>query len=124
MADDNDLVRLLVIVVALVLLVPLLMMVVAWPMMGMWGGGHMWSGSHIWDSGMWDGSGATWIWFGMWVVMLLILLGGGYLLYRGFERSESVGTDTALEELRIAYAQGELTDDEFEERRTRLRRRE
>lgn len=116
MAENNELVRLLLIIVAIVILLPILMMVFAWPMMGMWGGGHMW------DGGMWNGAGTPWVWLVMWLTVLLILLGGGYLLYRGITRSDSDETDAALEELRIAYAKGELSDEEFETRRDRLQR--
>lgn len=108
MSADDDLVRLLVIILTIVLLVPLLMMVFAWPMMGMWGGGHMW-----------DGTGATW-WPLMWLVFLVLLTGGGYLLYRASTRSDGRETDTALDELRTAYARGDLSDEEFEQRRQRL----
>lgn len=114
MSDDNTLVRILIVLVAVVILVPFLMMVFAWPMMGAWGGGHMWNG------GMWDGTGATWTWLLMWVIMLLILVGGGYVLYRAISQTNGDGTDTALEELRLAYARGDLSDEEFDERRTRL----
>ncbi|WP_257300767.1 SHOCT domain-containing protein [Haloarchaeobius sp. FL176] len=37
-------------------------------------------------------------------------------------RSEQSSTDRALEELRIAYARGEVDDDEFERRRRKLER--
>lgn len=113
MADD-DLVRVLLLIVAIVLLVPVLMMLLAWPMMGMWGGGHMW------NDGTWNGTGATWMWLVTWLIVLVVLLGGGYLLYSGVSRSGGTETDPALEELRLAYARGELTDEEFEERRQRL----
>lgn len=116
MAENNDPVRLLLLIVAIVLLLPVLMMVFAWPMMGMWGGGHMW------DGGMWNGTGGPGLWIVMWIVPLVILLGGGYLLYRAVTRSGSEGTDAALEELRLAYARGELSEEEFEQRRERLRR--
>lgn len=118
MAANNDLVRILLIIVAIVLLVPFLMMIFAWPLMGMWGGGHMWNG------GMWGGSGGTWMWLLMWLPSLLILLGGGYLLYRAITRFGGKETDAALEELRLAYARGELSDEEFEDRRERLQREE
>lgn len=112
MATD-ELVRALLVVVAVVLLAPLLMMVLAWPMMGLWGGGHMWTGR-----------GATWVWLSMWLVLLLILAGGGYLLYRAIGGRRGEETDAAIEELRLAYARGELSDEEFEERRQRLRRQQ
>jgi len=114
MSENNDLVRLLLLLVAIVLLLPVLMMVFAWPMMGMWGGGHMW------DGGMWNGTGEPGLWLGMWIVPLVIFLGGGYLLYRAVTQPGSEGTDAALEEVRLAYARGELSEEEFEERRRRL----
>jgi putative membrane protein len=118
MAEGNELTRLLLLIVAILVLLPILVMVFAWPMMGMWGGGHMWNG------GMWNGSGVPGIWLVMWLVLLLILFGGGYLLYRMLTRSDRDTTDAALEELRIAYARGELSDEQFEKRRERLRREE
>lgn len=116
MATDNELVRLLLIFVAFLLIIPFLMMMFVWPMMGAWGGGHMWNG------GMWDASGASWMWLVTWVVLLLILLGGGYLLYRALTRPAINETNAALEELRITYARGDLSDEEFDKRRERLQR--
>lgn len=115
MAENTELVRTQLLIVALVLLLPVLLMAFAWPMMGMWGGGHMW------DGGMWNGAGSPWVWFGAWLIPLLILFGGGYLLYRAFTRPDRGETDTALKELRVAYARGDLSDEEFENRRERLR---
>lgn len=123
MAESNELIRLLLLIVAILVLLPILVMVFAWPMMGMWGGGHMWNGG-MWNGGMWNGSGVPGIWFVMWLVLLLIFLGGGYLLYRTLTRSDHDTTDTALEEVRLAYARGELSDEQFEKRRERLRREE
>lgn len=116
MSTDDTLARTLLIIVAVVLLAPLLVMVFMMPMMGLWGGGHMWGG------GMWDGSGATWAWLLMWLLPFLVVLGLGYLLYETIRRPGVRETDTALEELRIAYARGELSQEEFEERRERLER--
>ncbi|WP_090623228.1 SHOCT domain-containing protein [Natrinema salaciae] len=118
MATDDSLIRTLLIVIAAILLLPVLMMTLAIPMMGVWGGGHMWNG------GAWGGTGATWMWLLMSVVPLLVILGLGYLLYSAVRRSGTRGTDPALEELRTAYARGDLTDEEFENRRERLRREE
>lgn len=115
MSSSNDLARTLLIVVAVILLVPMLMMAFAWPMMGVWGG-------HMWDGGTWDGTGATWMWLLMWLVFLAVILGVGYLLYSAARRPGGRATDAALEELRVAYARGDLSDEEFEERRERLRR--
>ncbi|WP_207592995.1 SHOCT domain-containing protein [Halomontanus rarus] len=116
MATDDTLVRTLLIVIAVILLLPVLMMALAMPMMGVWGGGHMWNG------GTWGGTGATWMWLLMSIIPLLVILGLGYLLYSAVRQSGSRRTDPALEELRAAYARGDLTDEEFEERRERLRR--
>ena len=52
---------------------------------------------------------------------LSALVGGAYLLYQAITGSES-DSDQALEELRLAYARGELTDEEYEQRREALER--
>ncbi|MCU4744526.1 SHOCT domain-containing protein [Natronoglomus mannanivorans] len=118
MATDDTMVRTLLIVIAAILLLPLLMMALAMPFMGVWGGGHMWNG------GAWDGTGATWMWVLMSIVPLLVILGLGYLLFDAVRRPGTQPRDPALEELRAAYARGDLTDEEFEQRRERLRREE
>lgn len=55
---------------------------------------------------------------------LLLLIAVGYLLYQALVTDGGVGsfgtTDTALDELRLAYARGEVSDEEFENRRKRL----
>lgn len=113
MATDETLGRTLLLIIAVILLLPVLMMVLAWPMMGMWGGSHMWNGT----------TGVGWVAMVFaWLVPLGIVLGVGYLLYRAFVGSQSCESDRALEELRVAYARGELSDEKFEERRNRLRR--
>ncbi|WP_306057947.1 SHOCT domain-containing protein [Natronococcus wangiae] len=114
MAAGDPFVRTLLLVVAIVLLVPFLTMVMLMPMVGFWGGGHMWNG--------WDGGGTIWSWILPWVAFLVLLLGGGFLPARALGGGEPRQTDPALEELRLAYARGELSDEEFEERRERLRR--
>lgn len=113
MSTTDSLVRTLLIVVAVLLLVPFLMMVLMMPMMGAWGWGHVW-----------DGTGATWMWLLMWVVPLAVVVGLGYLLYGAVRRSRGRETDPAIEELRLAYARGDLSDEEFEQRRDRLQREE
>jgi putative membrane protein len=118
MPTDDSLVRTVLILVLVILLLPFLMMIVAMPLMGVWGWGHMW------DSGMWNGTGATWMWFLMSVVPVAIVLAVGYLLYRLFRQPATRQADPALEELRTAYARGEISDEEFEERRRRLERKE
>ncbi|MFC6889941.1 SHOCT domain-containing protein [Halorubrum trueperi] len=90
------------------------MMMFALPTMGMmgwwWGGG----GSGMGVAPMWG--------IGMMLLFLLVLLGIGYVLYRGLVDGQVLEHDRALEELRTAYARGDLTDEEFEQRRQRLQR--
>ncbi|RKD89016.1 SHOCT domain-containing protein [Halopiger aswanensis] len=117
MATDDPLIRTLLLVIVAILLLPVLMMAFAMPMMGVWGG-------HMWNGGAWGGTGATWMWVLMAAIPLLVVLGLGYLLYGAFRRSSGQRTDPALEELRAAYARGDLTDEEFERRRERLQREE
>ena len=111
MTSDDSLVRTLLLVIVAILLLPLLTMAIMMPMMGVWGGGHMW-----------NGTSGGWAWLLMGVVPLLVLLGIGYLLYSAVRRSSDEQPDPAIEELRSAYARGDLTEDEFEKRRKRLER--
>ena len=115
---DNQLVTIVLIVLGAVVVLPVLFM--GFGMMGfgpmtggMWGG-HMWG----------DGTMPGWM-FIVGIVMQLLflaaLVGGGYLIYRAITGSES-SSDQALEELRLAYARGELTDEEYEQRREALER--
>ena len=73
---------------------------------GMMGGSHLWGDGHMWGAG----SGAP-----GWV-----FLAGVVLSYRALTDGED--SDEALEELRLAYARGDLSDDEFEQHRERLER--
>ncbi|MDX1745132.1 MAG: hypothetical protein R3324_04280, partial [Halobacteriales archaeon] len=66
--------RIVLIVIAVILLFPMLMMVFAVPMMGMMG---WW-----WGGGMAGGLSPLWG-VGMMLVWLVVLVGIGYLLYRG-----------------------------------------
>ena len=112
--QGRTLLRVLLIIVALVLLAPLLMMVFMMPMMGMMGGGA---------GGVPNtGAGMSPLWsIGMMLLFLLVLLGIGYLIYRAFSRRSLSSNDPALEELRLTYARGELSQEEFEQRREVLR---
>lgn len=89
---------------------------------GTMGWGPMMGGD--WGHGMWGASDGMpgWVFVVgavMQLLFLALLVGAGYLGYRALTaRSES--TDPALEELRSAYARGELDDEEFERRRDRL----
>ncbi len=112
MAESNDrdsLFRLLVGVAVVLLLFPLVMMAFAFPMMGGW---------------MMDGRYAgyampLWVWLIM-LIPLVLLLALGYLVYRSLHRG-AFGRDPALMELRTAYARGDISEEEFEQRRRRLR---
>lgn len=84
--------------------------------MGFWGWGHMGTGR------MWNGTGVWAAWLLMMVLPVLVLTGVGYVLYRQLGAGQNQTSDNALEELRLAYARGELSDEEFEQRRDRLRR--
>lgn len=116
MARDDDLVRTLVLVIAAIILLPFLMMALMMPVMGIWGWGHMA------DAGMWTGTPGTLAWIVTSLIPLLVVIGIGYLVYRAFQDTGRRRTDPALEELRIAYARGDLSDEEFEQRRQRLER--
>lgn len=101
--------RIVLLVLAILLLSPLLLMGFMVPMMGMWGG--------------FGGPGVTPLWglLAM-LVPLVVLLGAGYLAYRWLAGEGGVKSDPALEELRMAYARGELSEEEFEKRRATLER--
>jgi len=113
--SSDGFLRIALLVLAVLVLFPLLMMVFAVPMMGMMG---WW-----WGGGMASGLSPLWG-IGMMLLWLVVLVGVGYLLYRGLVGGvgSSVAADPALEELRLAYARGDLSEEEFEERRAKLER--
>ncbi|MFC7156653.1 SHOCT domain-containing protein [Halomarina halobia] len=112
---SDGLLRVVAVVLGVIVLFPLLMMVFAMPMMGMMG--WWWGGQPV--------GGLSPLWgVGVMLVWLLILLGVGYALYRGLVGRVGTDGDPALAELRMAYARGDLTEEEFEQRRGRLRRGE
>jgi putative membrane protein len=83
---------------------------------------------HGW--GTWGGGGATaapgWVLLASLLSRLFVVaavVGVGYLLYRAIAGNADE-RDDALAELRLAYARGDLSDEEFERRRERLRREE
>lgn len=117
MVSTDTFLRTVLIIIAAILLVPLVMMVIMMPLMGVWGWGHIWNGA------MWNGTGMGWMWLVMWVIVVAIVGGLGYLIYRAIRRHPGQETDAALEELRMAYARGDLSDEEFEERRERLQQK-
>lgn len=115
-STDTRLVTLALVALGLLVALPLVLFGTMGfgPMMGGMGGHGMWG----------DGTTPTWIPVLGAVVQLLVLavlVGVGYLFYRGVTGSDA-DSDRALEELRLAYARGELTDEEYENRRERLER--
>ena len=115
--SSDGLLRIIVIVLGVILLFPLLMMLFMMPMMGMMG---------LWGTGGPSvGVGFSPMWgIGIMLLFLAVLLGIGYVLYRAVTRGALSGNNAALEELRIAYARGELSQEEFEQRRDDLQRSE
>lgn len=113
--SSDNLVRIIVLILAVLVLSPVVMMLFAvpmWGMMGTWGGsGGMMNGA---VSPLW-GIGTSLVW-------LAVLVGIGYVIYRGFVGREAASDDPAVEELRLAYARGDLSDEEFAERRETLQR--
>jgi len=113
--NDRRTIGLIFLIVLAVFLLPLLLMgfgMVGFGMMGGTWGGHMWG----------DGQAGGWFplaGVAMQLLFLLVVVGGGYLLYRGLAGD---GDDSAMEELRSAYARGELSDEEYEQRREALAR--
>ncbi|SIR98137.1 putative membrane protein [Haladaptatus litoreus] len=107
--QDDTWLRLIVVLLAIVVFAPMLMMVFAFPMMGGWmmGPGY-------------GGQTPVWGWV-MMLVSLLVVIVLGYVLYRALAGGGSDG-DAALEELRLAYARGDLSEEEFETRQERLQR--
>lgn len=111
--QNNSLVWVVFVVVAVIVLLPLFMMMFMMSMMGMmgwWGGG----GTGVVFSPVWN--------IMMMLIGLIVVVGLGYILYRGLIRSQDSQYDRALVELRTTYARGEISDEEFERRRERLQR--
>jgi putative membrane protein len=108
------------VIVGAIVLIVLLFGVFGGGMMGwgMMGPGHMWG---------WDGDGwGSWWGIGMMLVWLLILvavvLGVIWFIRQGASRGSGVETthDRALDTLRERYARGEISHEEFEEKRRDL----
>lgn len=104
----SDILRSVVVVVAALLLVPLVMMVVFMPL-GI-------AAALAWHGGTFHAAGAVL----MWLILVVALVAVGYGLYGWL--SEERSSDDAVEELRKAYARGDLSEEEFERRREMLGR--
>ena len=114
-SNQLDTTTIVLLILGAIILLPLLTM-------GMGFGGMMGYGGMM---GQYGGTGGWWPFIGMLVpiIFLLILLGGGYLVFRRMSETQT-SRNPAMEELRTAYARGDLTDEEFESRRERLERTE
>ncbi|MFB6068822.1 MAG: SHOCT domain-containing protein [Halobacterium sp.] len=121
---SNRLVWVALAVVAVVVLLPVLVMTVGMLGFGMMGTPMMGWGGGMGPRGGMQAPGWTFL-LGpvMQLLFLVVLVGGGYVFYRRVAEN-AASSDPALEELRVAYARGELSDEEFEERRRRLQERE
>jgi len=114
-SNQLDTTTIVLLILGAIILLPLLTM-------GMGFGGMMGYGGMM---GQYGGTGGWWPLVGMLVplIFLLVLLGGGYLVFRRMSEAQ-MSRNPAMEELRTAYARGDLTDEEFEARRERLERSE
>lgn len=116
MGTTETLLRTLLIIAIVLLLFPLLMMMLFIPLMGMGGWGQM---------GHWTNTGGMgWLGPAIWFGVLLLVLGSSYLAYKAISQTSGQASDAALEELRVAYARGNLSDEEFEQRREQLTKRD
>lgn len=114
-SERLDTTTLLLLILGAFILLPLLTMGIGFG--GMMGYGGM--------MGQYGSTGGWWPVIGMLLPLsfLVVLLGGGYLVFRRASETQSA-RDPAMEELRQAYARGDLTDEEFESRREKLERSE
>lgn len=108
---DRAVAPLIAVVLVLVFLAGLLLFAVAAAFLGWAAGGF----DHMGPMGFMPLAGAGS--FVLWLVILVVVV---TLVYRRVEGEERE-PDAALEELRVAYARGDLDDEEFERRRERLR---
>lgn len=121
---DRRLVAAVLVALGAILVLPVLLMG-----FGMLGYGSMMGGTGgpgMWGFMMGDGGTAPGWLLAVGIVsqllLLAVLVGAGYLLYRAVVGTG--GRDHAMEELRVAYARGDLTDEEFESRKATLERDE
>ncbi|WP_253736409.1 SHOCT domain-containing protein [Halohasta salina] len=109
---DRQLVWIVLAIVAALIIVPLFGMLWAGPMMG-----------GMWGTGMWGTNGMSgWmliVGVGMPLLLFAVIVGAVSLGYRAM-RNRDGEADPAVQELRAAYARGDLSDEEYERRRDRL----
>jgi putative membrane protein len=120
---DTRLVTIVLVLIGALVVLPALFMG-----FGMMGAGPMGGMGH---DGMWGSGGGAPGWWPLAGILLQLaflaaVVGLGYLLYRAVAGTGTDGVtgaeDPAIEELRLAYARGDLDEDEYERRRERLQR--
>lgn len=111
MADD-ELFRLLLVIVTVLLLIPFVLMLFMLPVMGWMGG---WAAA---------GDGIRSLPFTVTVLWGVVLVGVAGVLYMLYSAISRESRDRAIEEARLAYARGEISRDEFQERVELLEREE
>lgn len=107
MTRDDSGIRAIATVIAVLFAIPVLMMSVM-VLLGLSGVGQM------------PGHAGSWQML-LPVIPLLIFGSAVYVLYTGIGEESERETDQALDELHAAYARGDLSETEFENRRSRLR---
>jgi putative membrane protein len=110
--------KLVFLALAALVLLPVVTMAVAVPMMGP-GHGMGWRSGMMGEHG---GYGMVPLWSVLTIlVWISVLGGGGYLLYRLLSGPGTTTSDPAIEALRVEYARGNISEEDYEERRTKLR---
>lgn len=105
MSSSDRVLLVIIVAVAIIMITPIAAMVLMMPTMG----------------GMWGPEPIPPAWIILsWLALLVVLVAAGYLLYRTIG-PVAPGSDRAIEELRVAYARGDLEDEEYEKRYERLR---
>ncbi|MDS0301311.1 SHOCT domain-containing protein [Halogeometricum sp. S1BR25-6] len=111
--SNRDWVTILIVVLAVLILWPVLMM------LGFGGIGMGYGGYGGMMGGLYGSGGSGWVGLGIQLLFLLAILGGGYFVVRRLLNQHD-SHDAAREELRRAYARGDLSDEEFETRQSKL----
>ncbi|WP_418284399.1 SHOCT domain-containing protein [Halorubrum sp. DTA46] len=93
------------------------------PMTGLFGWGHMGTTTGSWGHMSGTGWGFGWL-FALAVPLILVAVVGYLVIAALDDNGTDESEDEALAELRAAYARGEIDDEEFENRRWRLRQGE
>ncbi|MFB6254583.1 MAG: SHOCT domain-containing protein [Halobacteriaceae archaeon] len=115
--ESSEMLKIALIILALLIILPFIMMIFVIPLMSAGVGIHMMGDGMLWGASPFLGL----VMMVLWVLFFVVI---GYFTYRVFEGSSKrpLGRDPALKELRMQYAQGEISEEEFEKRRRRLQR--